>query len=69
MHLHVNLNANDDDDDAFSEDQFVLAKSADPDEKLHYAAFHLDLSSLFAKVLILVFPVFEVLKTGEASKA
>ena len=48
---------------------FVLAKSADPDEKLQYAAFHLDLSSLFAKVLILVFPVFEVLKTGEASKA
>ena len=48
---------------------FVLAKSADPDEKLHYAAFNLDLSSLSSKVLILGFPVFEVLKTGEASKA
>ena len=37
---------------------FILANSADPDEMPHYAAHHLGLSSLFAKVPILRFPVF-----------
>ena len=32
-----------------SEDYFILANSPDPDEILHYVAFHLGLS-LFAKV-------------------
>ena len=28
---------------SFSEDQFVLANSEEPDEMLHYAAFHMGL--------------------------
>ena len=47
---------------SFSHIEFAFTNSGDPDEMPHFAAFHLGLHCLLAKVPFLEFPVFKELK-------